>query len=129
MHMLFILAFGILLWEITTHGMSPYPNVKLSQMYGVLESGYRLDRPDGCPENVYSVMSLCKEITFMHVLRFACFLSLPYACARCICLLSLKMKVLSKKVCSDGNWSCACMRITDVLFIVYMFGCHTAKFI
>jgi len=55
-----ILAFGILLWEIITHGMSPYPNVKLSQMYGVLESGYRLDRPDGCPENVYSVMSLCK---------------------------------------------------------------------
>ena len=72
------------------------------------------------------MMSLCKEITFMHVLRFA---SLPYACARCICLLSLKMKVLSKKVCSDGNWSCACMRITDVLFIVYMFGRHTAKFI
>ena len=56
------LAFGILLWELTTRGMSPYPNVELSQMYEVLAKGYRLDCPNGCPENIYSVMRKCEAM-------------------------------------------------------------------
>lgn len=34
-------AFGILLWEIATYGVSPYPGVDLTNVYHLLESGYR----------------------------------------------------------------------------------------
>ena len=61
-NLLCCLAFGILLWELTTHGMSPYPDVKMPQMYDELAKGYRLNRPDGCPENIYSLMRKCEEI-------------------------------------------------------------------
>ncbi|XP_056460278.1 tyrosine-protein kinase ABL2-like isoform X2 [Gadus chalcogrammus] len=52
-------AFGVLLWEITTYGMSPYPGIDLSQMYDLLEKGYRMEQPEGCPPKVYELMRAC----------------------------------------------------------------------
>ncbi|XP_022644251.1 tyrosine-protein kinase Abl-like isoform X2 [Varroa jacobsoni] len=52
-------AFGILLWEIATYGMSPYPGVDLSEVYRMLESGYRMGCPAGCPSSVYELMRKC----------------------------------------------------------------------
>ncbi|XP_028274345.1 tyrosine-protein kinase ABL1 isoform X2 [Parambassis ranga] len=52
-------AFGVLLWEIATYGMSPYPGIDLSQVYELLEKDYRMDRPEGCPEKVYELMTAC----------------------------------------------------------------------
>ncbi|KAM6902174.1 tyrosine-protein kinase ABL1 isoform 1-T1 [Xenentodon cancila] len=52
-------AFGVLLWEIATYGMSPYPGIDLSQVYELLERDYRMDRPEGCPEKVYELMTAC----------------------------------------------------------------------
>ncbi|XP_030004981.1 tyrosine-protein kinase ABL1 isoform X3 [Sphaeramia orbicularis] len=52
-------AFGVLLWEIATYGMSPYPGIDLSQVYELLEKDYRMDRPEGCPEKVYELMRHC----------------------------------------------------------------------
>uniref|UniRef100_A0AAY4BJ07 Tyrosine-protein kinase n=1 Tax=Denticeps clupeoides TaxID=299321 RepID=A0AAY4BJ07_9TELE len=52
-------AFGVLLWEIATYGMSPYPGIDLSQVYQLLEKDYRMDRPEGCPEKVYELMRAC----------------------------------------------------------------------
>ncbi|XP_061118541.1 tyrosine-protein kinase ABL1-like isoform X1 [Conger conger] len=52
-------AFGVLLWEIATYGMSPYPGIDLSQVYELLEKDYRMDRPEGCPEKVYELMKAC----------------------------------------------------------------------
>jgi len=52
-------AFGILLWEIATYGMSPYPGVELTDVYQLLESGYRMDAPPGCPTRVYELMREC----------------------------------------------------------------------
>uniref|UniRef100_A0A8C8D6C7 Tyrosine-protein kinase n=1 Tax=Oncorhynchus tshawytscha TaxID=74940 RepID=A0A8C8D6C7_ONCTS len=52
-------AFGVLLWEIATYGMSPYPGIDLSQVYELLEKDYRMDRPEGCPEKVYQLMRAC----------------------------------------------------------------------
>ena len=54
-------AFGVLLWELATYGMSPYPGVELSQVYELLESGYRMQRPEGCPAPVYDMMYRCWE--------------------------------------------------------------------
>lgn len=52
-------AFGILLWELATYGMSPYPGIDLSQVYEMLESGYRMPSPEGCPQEVYEMMMKC----------------------------------------------------------------------
>uniref|UniRef100_A0A8C4NBJ3 non-specific protein-tyrosine kinase n=2 Tax=Eptatretus burgeri TaxID=7764 RepID=A0A8C4NBJ3_EPTBU len=52
-------AFGVLLWEIATYGLSPYPGIDLSQVYERLEKGYRMDRPKGCPPRVYQLMRSC----------------------------------------------------------------------
>nr|XP_032814595.1 tyrosine-protein kinase ABL1-like isoform X2 [Petromyzon marinus] len=52
-------AFGVLLWEIATYGMSPYPGVDLSQVYERLERGYRMEQPEGCPPRVYQLMQAC----------------------------------------------------------------------
>ncbi|XP_018588442.1 tyrosine-protein kinase ABL1-like isoform X2 [Scleropages formosus] len=52
-------AFGVLLWEIATYGMSPYPGIDLSQVYELLEKDYRMERPEGCPEKVYQLMRAC----------------------------------------------------------------------
>lgn len=41
--------------------MSPYPGVELSQVYELLESGYRMQRPEGCPPPVYEMMRECWE--------------------------------------------------------------------
>lgn len=56
----FLLAFGVLLWEIATYGMSPYPGIDLSQVYELLEKDYRMERPEGCPEKVYELMRACE---------------------------------------------------------------------
>ncbi|XP_070499809.1 tyrosine-protein kinase Abl isoform X1 [Chironomus tepperi] len=52
-------AFGVLLWEIATYGMSPYPGIDLTDVYHRLESGYRMDIPPGCPPEVYELMRKC----------------------------------------------------------------------
>lgn len=52
-------AFGVLLWELATFGMSPYPGVELTEVYHLLERGYRMDRPASCPASVYELMMRC----------------------------------------------------------------------
>ena len=55
-----VVAFGVLLWELATYGMSPYPGVDLTEVYHLLEKGYRMERPAGCPANVYDLMMRCE---------------------------------------------------------------------
>ncbi|KAG5865844.1 Tyrosine-protein kinase Abl, partial [Gonioctena quinquepunctata] len=52
-------AFGVLLWEIATYGMSPYPGVDLTDVYHMLEKGYRMECPPGCPPKIYDLMRQC----------------------------------------------------------------------
>lgn len=52
-------AFGVLLWEIATYGMSPYPGIDLTDVFHKLEKGYRMERPPGCPPEVYDLMRQC----------------------------------------------------------------------
>nr|AQT19750.1 hypothetical protein Smed-abl-1 [Schmidtea mediterranea] len=54
-----IWAFGVVLWELATYGLSPYPGIELHDVYHILEKGYRMDRPEGCPEIVYGIMLQC----------------------------------------------------------------------
>ena len=69
-------AFGILLWEIATYGMSPYPGVELNEVYQLLESGYRMECPPGCPVRIYDLMKQCwnwepNERPSFHDIHFA----------------------------------------------------------
>uniref|UniRef100_A0A8C7C4H4 Tyrosine-protein kinase n=1 Tax=Neovison vison TaxID=452646 RepID=A0A8C7C4H4_NEOVI len=52
-------SFGILLTEIVTHGRIPYPGMTNPEVIQNLERGYRMVRPDNCPEELYHLMMLC----------------------------------------------------------------------
>ena len=39
--------------------MTPYPGVELTDVYRLLESGYRMEKPKGCPDAVYTLMQRC----------------------------------------------------------------------
>ncbi|XP_067941219.1 tyrosine-protein kinase ABL1-like isoform X3 [Watersipora subatra] len=52
-------AFGVLLWELATYGMSPYPGIDMTEVYHLLDKGYRMERPEGCPIDVYHLMRRC----------------------------------------------------------------------
>ncbi|KAL0969240.1 hypothetical protein UPYG_G00224370 [Umbra pygmaea] len=52
-------SFGILLTEIVTYGRIPYPGMSNPEVIQNLERGYRMPRPDNCPEDLYNIMHLC----------------------------------------------------------------------
>ncbi|KAI6648451.1 Tyrosine-protein kinase ABL1-like [Oopsacas minuta] len=52
-------AFGILLWELATYGMTPYPGIDLPMVFEILERGERMLQPDGCPDPIYELMHEC----------------------------------------------------------------------
>ncbi|XP_078619633.1 fibroblast growth factor receptor 4-like [Branchiostoma floridae x Branchiostoma japonicum] len=56
-------SFGVLLWEIATRGEEPhYSDVarpSCRHLVWVLKEGGRLERPDGCPTELYRLMSKC----------------------------------------------------------------------
>uniref|UniRef100_A0A182JN47 Uncharacterized protein n=1 Tax=Anopheles atroparvus TaxID=41427 RepID=A0A182JN47_ANOAO len=52
-------AFGIVLWEIGTLGGYPYPSVSNHELFGYLQEGKRLERPENCTPEVYELMMQC----------------------------------------------------------------------
>ncbi|RWS31389.1 Vascular endothelial growth factor receptor 3-like protein [Leptotrombidium deliense] len=53
-------SFGVLLWELFSLGENPYPGVSMdAEFYVKLKDGFRMQRPDNCPEVVYEIMKNC----------------------------------------------------------------------
>lgn len=52
-------SFGILLYEVITHGQPPYPGMTNAEVTKKLQQGYRMPRPQGCPEKLYQMMVYC----------------------------------------------------------------------
>lgn len=52
-------SFGILLWELVTLGASPYPGIAVQNLFHLLKSGYRMEKPDNCSSQLYKIMRCC----------------------------------------------------------------------
>ncbi|XP_034538772.1 platelet-derived growth factor receptor beta-like isoform X2 [Notolabrus celidotus] len=55
-------SYGVLLWEIYSLGVSPYPELPMSQeFFSVLKRGYRMSQPEHAPQDMFDLMKLCWE--------------------------------------------------------------------
>ncbi|XP_054166017.1 vascular endothelial growth factor receptor 1-like [Oppia nitens] len=53
-------SFGILLYEFFTLGGNPYPGIEIDEeFYKRLKSGYRMEKPDFAPKEIYELMTHC----------------------------------------------------------------------
>uniref|UniRef100_A0A183AFU4 non-specific protein-tyrosine kinase n=1 Tax=Echinostoma caproni TaxID=27848 RepID=A0A183AFU4_9TREM len=49
-------SFGIVIYEIITHGQVPFPSMNNTETLQQVDSGYRMPRPANCPVSIYEVM-------------------------------------------------------------------------
>ena len=49
------------MWEIYTFGGAPYPTVENNAILAMLKGGYRMPKPDDCPDDIYHIMKACWE--------------------------------------------------------------------
>jgi serine/threonine protein kinase len=54
-----IWSYGVLVWELITRGITPYPHVDNVYILNHLKQGYRLTKPEYCPQSIYSILSNC----------------------------------------------------------------------
>ena len=52
-------SFGILLYEMLTHGKIPYEGIETRSIGRMLKEGYRLPCPSGCEDSLYEIMLDC----------------------------------------------------------------------
>lgn len=52
-------SYGIVLWELMTRGVTPYPEVDNWDVVRFLKSGRRLPQPAFAPNDLYSLMLIC----------------------------------------------------------------------
>jgi len=52
-------SYGVLLWEMETGGLKPYPGLTNTELMAELRKGYRLEKPIGCSHAMYQVMMDC----------------------------------------------------------------------
>ncbi|KAI8486317.1 Leucine-rich repeat-containing protein 15 [Branchiostoma belcheri] len=52
-------SFGIVLYEISTLGGEPYPDVTITDLKDRLQAGFRMAKPEGCPAGMYDLMLQC----------------------------------------------------------------------
>ncbi|XP_029482234.1 receptor-type tyrosine-protein kinase FLT3 isoform X1 [Oncorhynchus nerka] len=53
-------AYGILLWEVFSLGVTPYPGIKVdNNFYVMIERGFKMEQPYYASESVYSIMCKC----------------------------------------------------------------------
>lgn len=52
-------SFGVLLWEIVTLGGNPYPGIAPERLFNLLKTGYRMEKPENCSDEMYNLMLKC----------------------------------------------------------------------
>ena len=61
-------SYGVLLWEVWTFGMVPYPGMTDDEVVGRINQWYRLYKPNECPNEVYNIMLTCWKVNFLSFL-------------------------------------------------------------
>ncbi|XP_077539383.1 hepatocyte growth factor receptor-like isoform X2 [Haemaphysalis longicornis] len=52
-------SYGVLLWELMTRGVTPYPEVDNWDIVNFLKQGRRMQQPSFCPDELYDIMLHC----------------------------------------------------------------------
>ena len=52
-------SYGVLVWELLTRGVTPYPDVDNWEILNYLKQGRRMPRPAFCPELLYYILLRC----------------------------------------------------------------------
>ncbi|XP_026217646.1 receptor-type tyrosine-protein kinase FLT3 [Anabas testudineus] len=72
-------AYGILLWEIFSLGVTPYPGVKVDHtFYSMIERGFKMECPYYASNSVYDIMCECWDLdpnhrpSFSKLVSFMC---------------------------------------------------------
>uniref|UniRef100_A0A8C6J2Z2 receptor protein-tyrosine kinase n=1 Tax=Melopsittacus undulatus TaxID=13146 RepID=A0A8C6J2Z2_MELUD len=56
-------SYGILLWEIFSLGVNPYPGIPVdTNFYKLIQSGFKMDQPYYATKDVYCVMQSCWDL-------------------------------------------------------------------
>lgn len=56
-------SYGVVMWEIYSFGRAPYPRKNQKEVVEAVSKGYRMEKPDACPDSLYErVMMACWEI-------------------------------------------------------------------
>ncbi|XP_049634177.1 receptor-type tyrosine-protein kinase FLT3 [Suncus etruscus] len=70
-------SYGILLWEIFSLGVNPYPGISVdANFYKLIQSGFKMDQPFYATEEIYFIMQSCwafdsrKRPSFTHLTSF-----------------------------------------------------------
>ncbi|KAG1653869.1 Tyrosine-protein kinase RYK [Nymphon striatum] len=66
-------TFGVTFWELMTLGSPPYLNVDPFEFESFIKSGYRLNQPVNCPDELFNVMSLCWDVNPENLSVTSCF--------------------------------------------------------
>ncbi|XP_073243681.1 fibroblast growth factor receptor 1-like [Porites lutea] len=52
-------SFGVVLWELATMGGRPYPGISPMRLCSLLKSGYRMEKPNTCSDEIYKLTMDC----------------------------------------------------------------------
>lgn len=52
-------SFGIVGYELITLGATPYPGIPPQNLYHLLRTGYRMERPENCSPEIYMLLEAC----------------------------------------------------------------------
>ena len=54
-----IWSYGVLVWEVMTRGIIPYPEIENRNLLIHLKAGHRLPHPAYCPKPIYDILMKC----------------------------------------------------------------------
>ncbi|KAF4788072.1 FL cytokine receptor [Turdus rufiventris] len=69
-------SYGILLWEIFSLGVNPYPGIQVdTNFYKLIQSGFKMDQPYYATKDVYCMMQSCWSLDSRKRPSFSCLVS------------------------------------------------------
>ncbi|XP_057296646.1 uncharacterized protein LOC130625556 isoform X2 [Hydractinia symbiolongicarpus] len=55
-------SYGVLLWEMFSLGLGPYPGIQNEDVLKYIKTGRRMEKPKNCPDDVYEIMLQCWSV-------------------------------------------------------------------